>query len=105
MLQVRAGGFSTELFARYQRSEHALILTLLEMVVNGVSTRKVAQITEELCGRAFAKSTVSDLSKTLDALVDAWNERELSQWRYPFLIVDALVVSGQGARGRSRALV
>ena len=53
--QVRDGAFSTDLFARYQRSEQALILTLMEMVVNGVSTRKVARITEELCGREFAK--------------------------------------------------
>lgn len=90
--QVREGSFSTELFARYQRSEQALILTLMEMVVNGVSTRKVARITEELCGTSFARSTVSDLSKGLDPLVAAWNERELSPRRYPFVIVDALVV-------------
>jgi putative transposase len=44
---VRGGVFS-ELFARYQRSEQALILTLMEKVVNGVSTRKVAHITEQL---------------------------------------------------------
>jgi putative transposase len=101
--QVREGGFSPELFARYQRSEQALILTLrVEMVVNGVSTRKVARITEELCGTSFAKSTVSDLSKGLDPLVDAWNERELGQRRYPFLIVDALVVKvREGGRVRS----
>ncbi len=90
--QVRDGGFSTELFLRYQRSEQALIVTLLEMVVNGVSTRKVTRITEELCGTGFAKSTVSDLTKSLDPLVAAWNERALSQYCYPFLIVDALVV-------------
>jgi transposase-like protein len=90
--QVREGSFSTELFARYQRSEQALILTRMEMVVNGVSTPKVARITEELCGHEFSKSSVSDLSKNLDPLVEAWNERELSQRRYPFLIVDALVV-------------
>ncbi|SRR5579875_406950 len=53
--QVRDGQFSTELFARYQRSEQALVLTLMEMVVNGVSTRKVARITEELCGTSFAR--------------------------------------------------
>jgi len=58
--QVREGTFSTELFARYQRSEQALLLTLMELVVNGVSTRKVARITEEVCGTSFAKSTVSD---------------------------------------------
>jgi putative transposase len=80
--QVRDGVFSTELFARYQRSEQALIPTLMEMVVNGVSTRKVARITEELCGTNFAKSTVSNLCKGLDPLVQAWNERGLSGQRY-----------------------
>ncbi len=101
--QVRDGAFSTELFARYQRSEQALVLTLMEMVVNGVSTRKVARITEELCGTAFAKSTVSDLCKALDPLVTAWNERDLSAQRFPFVLVDALVVKVREA-GRVRAV-
>ncbi len=102
MPQVREGGFSPDLFARYQRSEQALIVTLMEMVVNGVSTRKVARITEELCGREFSQSTVSDLSTTLDPLVEAWNERDLGQRRSPFLIVDALVVKvREGGRVRS----
>jgi transposase-like protein len=100
--QVREGGFSTDLFSRYQRSEQALILTLMEMVVNGVSTRKVAQITEELCGREFAKSTVSDLCQGLDPLVVAWNERDLGDRRFPFVLVDALVVRvREGGRVRS----
>ncbi len=90
--QVREGGFSPELFARYQRSEQALILTLMEMVVNGVSTRKVARITEELCGTSFPKSTVSDLCKGLDPLVETWNGRDLSATRFPFVLVDALVI-------------
>jgi transposase-like protein len=99
--QVRDGQFSTELFARYQRSEQALVLTLMEMVVNGVSTRKVARITEELCGTSFAKSTVSDLCKRLDPVVTAWNERDLSGQRIPFLLVDALVVKvREGGRVR-----
>jgi transposase-like protein len=89
---VREGGFSPELFARYQRSEQALILTLMEMVVNGVSTRKVARITEELCGHEFSKSTVSDLCKGLDPVVEAWNERDLGATRFPFVLVDALVI-------------
>ena len=72
--QARDGAFSTELFARYQRSEQALALSLMELVVNGVSTRKVARITEELCGTRFAKFPVSAWCKTLDPLVTAWNE-------------------------------
>jgi transposase-like protein len=90
--QVREGGFSPELFARYQRSEQSLILTLMEMVVNGVSTRKVARITEELCGTSFSKSTVSELCKGLDPVVEAWNERDLRGSRFPFVLVDALVI-------------
>jgi putative transposase len=100
--QVREGEFSTELFARYQRSEQALLLGLLEMVVNGVSTRKVQRITEELCGTSFSKSTVSALCQRLDPLVAAWNERELSATAYPFLIVDALVIKVRHT-GRVRA--
>jgi transposase-like protein len=101
--QVRDGQFSTELFARYQRSEQALVLTLMEMVVNGVSTRKVARITEELCGTSFAKSTVSDLCKALDPVVTAWNERDLAAQRFPFVLVDALVVKVR-EDGRVRAV-
>lgn len=101
--QIRDGQFSTELFARYQRSEQALVLTLMEMVVNGVSTRKVGRITEELCGTAFAKSTVSDLCKSLDPLGTAWNERDLSGQRYPFVLVDALMLKVREG-GRVRAV-
>jgi putative transposase len=90
--QVRDGSFSTTLFARYQRSEQALVLALMEMVLNGVWTRKVATITEELCGTRFSRSTVSQLCTALDARVQAWNERSLDAQAYPFVIVDALVV-------------
>ena len=90
--QSRDGGFSTEIFRRYQRSEQALVLALMEMVVNGVSTRKVGAITEELCGVSFSKSTVSQLCTELDLRVEAWNERPLSDTRYPLVIVDALVI-------------
>jgi len=44
----RNGKFSTELFTRYQRSEQALVLAMIEMVINSVFTRKVEQITQEL---------------------------------------------------------
>jgi putative transposase len=102
--QVRDGSFSPELFERYQRSEQALVCTLMEMVVNGVSTRKVAQITEELCGKAFSKSTVSELCQGLDPLVNAWNERSLAEQRYPFVLVDALVLKiREGGRVRARS--
>lgn len=53
--QDREGTFSTALFSRYQRSEKALVLALMEMYLEGVSTRKVQDITEELCGTTFSQ--------------------------------------------------
>jgi putative transposase len=64
--QDRDGTFSTQLFARYQRNEKALVLALMEMYVEGVSTRKVREITEVLCGTSFSKSLVSELTGQLD---------------------------------------
>src|SRR5918994_5544119 len=64
--QDRHGRFSTELFERYQRSEKALVAALAEMYVQGVSTRKVKAITEELCGHSFSASTVSQATARLD---------------------------------------
>ena len=102
--RLRNGNFSTELFARYQRSEQALLLTLVEMVINGVSTRKISAITEELCGADFSKSTVSELCKRLDPVVQGWNERNLRETRYPFVLVDAIVLKiREEGRVRSRA--
>lgn len=63
----REGTFKTEFFDRYQRSEKALVLSLMEMYLEGVSTRKVTDITEVLCGTGFSKSTVSRLAGQLDA--------------------------------------
>lgn len=84
--RARNGTFSTALFDRYQRSEKALVLAIMEMVSGGVSTRKVKKITEKLCGREFAKSTVSDLAKDLNEQVEAWNERPLDDLEYPFVL-------------------
>jgi len=80
------------MFERYQRSEQALVVAMMEMVVNGVSTRKVQLITEELCGSTFSKSTVSDLCKRLDPIVHAFKTRPLDK-HYPFVSVDALYTS------------
>lgn len=92
--QTREGSFSTDIFKRYQRSEQAFVLALMEMVVQGVSTRKVAAITEELCGASFSKSTVSALCAGLDARVRAFNERHL-EGEYPFVVVDALFIKSR----------
>lgn len=87
--QDRAGTFSTALFARYQRSEQALVLALMEMYLHGVSTRKVTEITEALCGTSFSKSQVSALAGRLDAELAAWRTRPLTAMAYPYLVVDA----------------
>jgi putative transposase len=101
----RNGKFSKELFARYQRSEQALILAMMEMVINGVSTRKVEAITQELCGKSFSKSTVSTLCKQLDPMVHAFRTRPLES-HYPFLIVDALYLKvREDHRVQSRGLL
>jgi len=94
----RSGTFQTALFQRYQRSEKALVLALMQMVVQGVSTRRVKKITTELCGRKFSSSTVSRLTEDLDEQVQAWASRSLEQ-EYPFLVLDAmhLEVRRQGA--------
>lgn len=104
--RLRDGSFSTDLFARYQRSEQAFVLALMEMVVNGVSTRKVSNITEELCGAEFSKSTVSNLCKALDPIVTAWNNRPLEDGRFPFVLVDAIYMKiREDGRVRSRGVL
>src|SRR5262249_58127967 len=84
----RQARFSTELFERYQRSEKALVAALTEMYVQGVSSRKVKQITEELVGHSFSASSISQINKTLDAGLKAFCERRLKE-SYPYLILDA----------------
>lgn len=86
--QDRDGRFSTRLFERYQRSEKALVGALAEMYVQGVSTRKVKAITEELCGHSFSASAVSEINKKMDTELAAFAGRRLDE-AYPYLILDA----------------
>ena len=84
----REGRFSTELFERYQRAEKALVSALAEMYVQGVSTRKVKAITEELCGHTFSASTISRINKSSDGLLQRFAQRRLDE-AYPYVILDA----------------
>jgi putative transposase len=84
----REGRFQPSLFERYQRNEKALVVALAEMYVQGVSTRKVKAITEQLCGLTISKSQVSVLAKGLDEEIAAWRARPL-EVPYPYLMVDA----------------
>ena len=93
--KFRDGTLGAELFTRYQRSEQALLLSLMAMVIHGGSTRRISAITETLCGTSFSTSTVSALCGQLDPVVDAFRNRPLSR-HYPFLMVDALTMKARG---------
>ena len=80
--------FRSLVFDNYKRSEAALVASMAEMVVTGVSTRKVAKVVETLCGTSFSKSTVSEVCKDMDKAVEEFRSRPLPD-PYPFLLVDA----------------
>ena len=97
--------FKTVLFENYQRNEQALISTMMEMVIQGVSTRNIQKVTEELCGESFSKSTVSEICKELDVPVKAFKERLLPD-KYPFIMADAMYIKvREDHRIRSKALL
>ena len=103
--QDRQGRFSTELFERYQRSEKALVAALMQMYVQGVSTRRVKTITEELCGHEFSASAISELNVKMDEELKRFMHRRLDE-AYPYIILDARYqrVRENGV-GQSRAVL
>lgn len=90
--RTRNGEFSTTVFERYARCDQALVISMLEMVINGVSTRKVTNIVEQLCGKNVSKSFVSSLTQKLDPIVNDWARRPLNTRYYPFVFVDAMYI-------------
>ena len=86
--QDRQGRFSTGVFEQYQRSEKALVAALAQMYVQGVSTRKVKTITEELCGHEFSASSISAITAKLDGELEQFARRRLEE-AFPYLILDA----------------
>lgn len=90
--RTRSGEFSTEIFEKYKRCDKSFLLSMLEMVINGVSTRKVTKIVEQLCGEKVSKSMVSELTKTLDPVIKEWAERPLNQQYYNYIYVDAMYI-------------
>ena len=85
--QVREGGFYPQALEKGLRSERALTLALAEMYVQGVSTRKVKAITEQLCGVDISSSQVSRAAAEMDSELEKWRERPLGE--YPYLFLDA----------------
>jgi putative transposase len=116
--QVREGGFYPKSLEKGVRSERALKLALAEMYVQGVSTRKVAAITEQMCGFEVSSAQVSRAAAELDSIFEAWRTRPLGV--YPYMYLDAryekvrvdgqvrdvavLIASGVDAQGK-RALL
>jgi len=90
--RTRNGEFSTTLFEKYQRADQSLLLSMLEMVVNGVSTRKVTKVAEQLCGESVSKSFVSNLTKRLDPIVNEWASRPLNVTYFKYVFVDAMYI-------------
>ena len=85
----RLSPFHTTLFETYQRSETALLNTMAEMVIMGVSTRKVSNVIEMICGKEYSKSTVSEVCKRLDPEIKNFQNKDLSMREFPFIMVDA----------------
>lgn len=90
--RTRSGEFSTEIFKKYQRCDQALLLSMTEMVINRVSTRKVTNIVKQLCGKSVSKSFVSNLTKKLDPIVNEWANRPLNTTNYRYLFLDAMYI-------------
>ena len=81
--------FHTMVFDNYSRSEASLIATMIQMVIAGVSTRKVSKVVETLCGKSYSKSMVSELCKKLDEDIRRFRQQSLDWLDAPFLMVDA----------------
>lgn len=83
--QVREGGFYPSALEKGLRSERALTMTLAEMYVQGISTRRVKEITEQLCGFEISAEQVSRATAQLDVVLQEWRERPLGEIRYLYL--------------------
>ena len=93
--QVRHLSFYPKSLERGCRSEKALKLAIAEMYVKGVSTRKVSQITEQLCGTEISASQVSRIAQLLDEELEQFRERELGEYRVVYLDAHYEKVRGQ----------
>src|SRR5919202_3254448 len=103
--QVREGGFYPQSLDKGTRAERALKLALAEMYVQGVSTRQVAAITEQLCGFAVSSTQDSRAAAELDAVFEPWRTRPLGGYRYVYLDARYEKVRQDGQGGDSAGVV
>lgn len=102
----REGEFVTEVFERYKRLTANVEEAILEMYLSGVSTRKIAGITEALSRVKVGKDALSRISKRLEGEQRAWRERPLKEKAYPYLYLDATYLKvNWGASVTSLALL
>lgn len=87
--QVRQGGFRSQVFDKWQRSERALVVAVQEMYIQGVSTRKVSAVLEQMGGAEMSAASVSRCAAELDEQVQAFRTRRLDDKLWPCLMVDA----------------
>jgi len=90
--QVRGGGcepYHPSLFARWQRSERALLVACAEMYFQGVSTRNVRQVLDAMCSSEISAATVSRVAAELDEKLDQFRSRRLDASAWPYLMIDA----------------
>lgn len=90
--RTRNGDFSTKLFKRYNRMDQAFVLSMVEAVINGVSTKKVSKIVEQLCGETVSKSFVSSAMKHLDPELKEFRERSLTGHTFRYVYFDAMYI-------------
>lgn len=102
----RNAPFETMVFESYRRSEAALVATMAEMAVGGVSTAKVGRVMREICGREFSKQSVSAACATLDSAVEGFRTRPLEPGACPLAMLDATYLKVRGGhRARARAML
>lgn len=103
--QVRDSAFYPQCLEKGTRSERALKLALAEMYVQGVSTRKVAAITEQLCGFEVNSSQVSRAAAELDGTLQSWRNRPLGEYAYLYLDARYEKVRQNGLVQRAAVLI
>jgi len=81
--------YHPSMFARWQRSKRALLVACAEMYFQGVSTRRVQQVLDQMCGCDVSAMAVSRVAGELDEKLAEFRERRLDQHEYPYLMIDA----------------